>query len=188
MTREKRISAVRPWGVGGGKAPRRWGGDDIKTRVMVYAAKEGCVSVKDVAARYGLSRGDAQQLLEELVQEGRLARRAVGVLIYCHPDRKLVPQRFRADARKFYTGPIECLKIEKFREALLKVINAHRGHQAAIRPRHIVAHMDEPCRLTNSPALYQIAAYFLLQYRAAILDRKKYLFDLDKLKTLVGTQ
>jgi hypothetical protein len=163
-------------------------GEDIKTRLLVFVSREGCVSVKDVMDRYGLSKEAAQRLLEELAQESRLVRRAVGTLIYCHPDRRLIPQRFR-EKERYYNGPLECLKVEKFREALLKVLQAHRGHQAVIRPKHLVRYMDALCRSTNSFTLYEIAAYYLLQFRAAMIDRKKYLFDLDKLKRLaVGTQ
>ena len=92
---------------------------DLKVRLMVYIAKEGCVSVKDVVERYGLGRAEAQKLLEGLVEEGSLIRRAVyGALLYCMPEAK-TPGRFK-DPEKYYSGPVECLKVERFREALVE--------------------------------------------------------------------
>ncbi len=144
--------------------------DALEARLMVFIAKEGCVSVKDILERYGLSKAEAQRILESLVEEGGLIRRAVyGALLYCMPDARL-PPKYRDEKR--YEGPIECLKIELFKQALADLIKEHRGHQAAIRPKHIVARLPNPCRL-RSTALIRIATYVLLvEYRPALIDRK----------------
>ena len=159
--------------------------DDLRIRVLVYISKEGCVSVKDVVERYGLGKAEAQRLLEGLVEEGDLIRRAVyGALLYCMPEAK-TPGRFK-DKEKYYSGPVECLKVERFREALAELIKEHRGHQATIRPKHVVAHLPNPCRL-RSTALIRIATYVLLvEFRPALVNRKKWLFDLDRLKALLS--
>jgi len=157
---------------------------DLRTRVLVYISKEGCVSVRDVADRYGLGKAEAQKILEGLAEEGELIRRAVyGALLYCMPDARL-PPKYRSE--KYYEGPVECLKVELFKQALADVVKEHRGHQATIRPKHVVAHLPNPCRL-RSTALIRIATYVLLvEFRPALVDRRKWLFDLDKLKAFVG--
>jgi hypothetical protein len=163
--------------------------DGLRTRVLVYVSKEGCITDKDLMERYGLSKAEAQKILEGLVEEGELIRRAVyGALLYCMPKAR-TPDRFKDPEyeRRYYKGPVECLKVEKFREALVEVIKGHRGHQATIRPKHIVAHLPHPCRL-RSTVLIRIATYVLLaEFRPALIDRRKWLFDLDKLKILIAT-
>jgi len=157
---------------------------NVEVRVLVYISKEGCVSVNDVVERYGLNKEEAQRLLEGLVEEGDLIRRAVyGALLYCMPEAK-TPPKYRN--QKYYEGPVECLKVERFREALADLIKEHRGHQATIRPKRLVAHLPNPCRL-RSTALIRIATYVLLvEYRPALINRKKWLFDLDKLRALLS--
>ena len=157
---------------------------DVILRTLVYISKEGCVTVKEVAERYGLSKAEARGILEGLVEEGGLIRRAVyGALLYCMPDARL-PPKYRSE--KYYEGPVECLKVELFKQALAEVVKEHRGHQATIRPKHVVAHLPNPCRL-RSTALIRIATYVLLvEFRPALIDRRKWLFDLDKLRAFLG--
>jgi len=157
---------------------------DVILRTLVYISKEGCVTVKEVAERYGLSKAEARGILEGLVEEGELIRRAVyGALLYCMPDARL-PPKYRSE--KYYEGPVECLKVELFKQALAEVVKEHRGHQATIRPKHVVAHLPNPCRL-RSTALIRIATYVLLvEFRPALIDRRKWLFDLDKLRAFLG--
>jgi DNA-binding Lrp family transcriptional regulator len=157
--------------------------DPMETRILVYIAKEGCVSVKDVMERYGLDKTEAQRLLESLAEEGRLDRRAVGVLIYCKPGAR-TPGRFR-DLEKYYSGPPECLMVENLRRALIAVLREHRGHQAVIRPKHLISHMDIKCRI-RSTALIWVVGHYLKQFRVAMVDSKRWLFDLDKLKALLS--
>jgi hypothetical protein len=161
-------------------------GIDLRTRVLVYISRERCVSVKDVMDRYKLSKAEAQRILEGLAEEGRLDRRAVGVLIYCKPGAR-VPGRFR-DLEKYYSGPPECLMVENLRRALVAVLREHKGHQAVIRPKHLISHMDMKCKSLRSTALIWVAGHYLKQFRAAIVDSSKWLFDLDRLRVLVGTQ
>jgi hypothetical protein len=158
--------------------------NDLEARLLMFIAKEGCVAVKDVMERYGLSKAEAQRLLESLAEGGDLIRRAVyGALLYCMPDAKL-PPKYRSE--KYYEGPVECLKVERFREALADLVKEHRGHQAVIRPKHVVAHLPNPCRL-RSTALIRIATYVLLvEFRPALINRRKWLFDLDKLRAFLG--
>ena len=159
---------------------------DLRMRVLVYISKEGCVSAKDVVERYGLSKAEAQRILEELAEEGRLVRRAVGVLIYCKPGAR-TPGRFR-DLEKYYSGPPECLMAENLRRALAAVLREHRGHQAVIRPKHLISRMDVKCRSLRSTALIWVAGHYLKQFRAAMVDSKRWLFDLDRLRILAGIQ
>jgi len=157
---------------------------DLRTRVLVYISRERCVSVRDVMDRYRLDKSEAQRILEELAEQGRLERRAVGVLIYCKPGAR-TPGRFR-DLERYYAGPPECLMAENLRRALAAVLREHRGHQAVIRPKHLISHMDIKCRSLRSTALVWVAGHYLKQFRAAMVDSRRWLFNLDKLKALVG--
>jgi len=159
---------------------------DVILRTLVYISKEGCVTVKEVAERYGLSKAEARGILEGLVEEGKLIRRAVyGALLYCKSGAR-TPGRFREE--KYYSGPPECLMTENLRKALIAVLKEHKGHQGIIRPKHIISHMDIRCKSLRSTALIWVAGHYLKQFRVAMIDSKKWLFDLDRLKALVGIQ
>jgi hypothetical protein len=140
---------------------------DDEARLLLILSKEGCMTLREVSKRLYVDRKRVELVLSALIEKGRVIKKRVfdGVL-YCFscPD--------------CFSDGFSCSS-EALMSALLEVLKGHRGRYAAIRPIKLA----KKCAW-GYPSKSQIvrAARFLSQYKYALVDRKRWVFDLEKLR------
>jgi len=140
---------------------------DDSIRLLLVLSKEGCMTLSEVSRRLYVGRDAAEAILNGLIERGKVVKtRAPGGVLYCFPD----------------SGRSTCPR-DALMSALLEVLKGHRGRYAAIRPIKLA----KRCAW-GYPTKGQIAAAarFLAQYRHALVDRRKWLFDLEKLRRYIS--